>query len=157
VVPTVRSEQGRGSVAGRDAGGGQVCVADDAIVEGKHAVRMLSEFETKRSLDKLVAWLTPDDWPTWGSSMFKEMRPLTSRTNAPSKDGEQWHANYPEVVSLAGQGAQHRARLRLQADRRRGGNDLRQTRSLALSASARLVRVCSGGRRPVTGRRGAAP
>jgi hypothetical protein len=80
----------------------QTCVADDVIVDGKQAVWIFSEFETKKSLDKLVTWLTPDDWPSWGSSMFKEMKQVSTRTDVPSATGEQWHANYLEVVSLAG-------------------------------------------------------
>jgi hypothetical protein len=57
----------------------QTCVADDVIVDGKQAVWIFSEFETKKSLDKLVTWLTPDDWPSWGSSMFKEMKQVSTR------------------------------------------------------------------------------
>jgi hypothetical protein len=87
-----------------DSGGDcdQTCVADDVVVAGKQAVWIFSEFETKKSLEKLVAWLTPDDWPSWGSSMFKEMKQLSPRTVVPSATGQQWHANYLEVVSLAG-------------------------------------------------------
>lgn len=80
-----------------------VCITENVIVEGKQAVWIFSEFETDEALPQLVAWLTPDDWPKWGGGMFKEMKPVGPRTNVPTAAGEQWHANYLEVVSLAKQ------------------------------------------------------
>ncbi|MGZ4736566.1 MAG: hypothetical protein ACXVKA_13415 [Acidimicrobiia bacterium] len=80
----------------------QACTADNVVVDGHQAVWIYSEFETDRSLKDLVAWLTPDNWPSWGGEMFKEMRPVTARTDIPTPGGRQWHASYLEVVSLAG-------------------------------------------------------
>ncbi len=80
----------------------QACTADNVVVDGHQAVWIYSEFETDRSLKDLVGWLTPDNWPSWGGNMFKEMRPVTARIDVPTPGGRQWHANYLEVVSLAG-------------------------------------------------------
>ena len=86
--------------------GGQsqsTCIAADVIVEGKPAVWIFTEFETTQSLSDLSEWLKPDNWPTWGGSMFKEMRPTGRVVDVPSLAGEvQSHANYLEVVELGG-------------------------------------------------------
>lgn len=87
--------------------GGQsqrTCIAADVIVEGKPTVWIFTEFETEESLADLSGWLKPDNWPTWGGSMFKEMRPTGRVVDVPSLAGEvQSHANYLEVVKLGGQ------------------------------------------------------
>ncbi len=89
-----------------DAAGGQsqdMCITADVIVEGKPAVWIFTEFETEESLADLSEWLKPENWPTWGGSMFKEMRPTGRVVDVPSLPGEvQSHAKYLEVVQLGG-------------------------------------------------------
>ena len=87
------------------AGGSQSsCIAADVIVEGKPTVWIFTEFETAESLSDLSEWLKPENWPTWGGSMFKEMRPTGRVVDVPSHSGEvQSHANYLEVVEIGGQ------------------------------------------------------
>ena len=71
---------------------------------GPSAVWIFTEFETEASLYDLREWLRPDNWPSWGGSMFKEMRPTGSVTDVPALSGEvQTHANYIEVVEIGGQ------------------------------------------------------
>lgn len=80
------------------------CIAADVIVEGKPTVWIFTEFETGESLSDLSEWLKPENWPTWGGSMFKEMRPTGRVVDVPSHSGEvQSHANYLEVVEIGGQ------------------------------------------------------
>jgi len=87
------------------AGGSQsACIAADVIVEGKPAVWIFTEFETGESLSDLTEWLKPENWPTWGRPMFKEMRPTGRVVDVPSLSGEvQSHSNYLEVVEIGGQ------------------------------------------------------
>jgi hypothetical protein len=89
-------------MAGKNAEPDQICVAENVIVEGKPAVWIFSEFETDEPLPGLVAWLKPQDWPKWGSRMFKKMTQLGDRTNVRADAGKQWHAKFLEVVSLMG-------------------------------------------------------
>jgi hypothetical protein len=68
-------------------------------VNGKQAVWLFSEFETEKSLDALVGWLKPEDWPIWGGAMFKQMVEVSPKKYGP---GEEWQATYLEVVELPG-------------------------------------------------------
>ena len=70
-------------------------------VNGKWAAWLFSEFETSKSLDQLIGWLKPEDWPLWGGAIFKGMKPIGSRRDNTS--GDQWQAKYLEVVDLTGQ------------------------------------------------------
>ncbi len=89
-----------GSVGGQSQ---DACVAADVMVEGRPAVWIFTEFETEESLSDLGDWLKPENWPTWGGSMFKEMRPTGRVIDVPSLPGEvQSHANYLEVVEIGG-------------------------------------------------------
>ena len=87
-----------------DLNGGEVtCAAVPVDVEGKQAVWIFTEFETKESLKTLRDWLIPDHWPVWGGEMFKEMRPLGSLDLRASRAGaKQTHSNYLEVVEIGG-------------------------------------------------------
>jgi hypothetical protein len=70
-------------------------------VDGNRAAWLFAEFETSRSLSELTRWLTPQDWPQWGGTIFKEMKPIGKRK--PGRSGYEWQAKYLEVVNLAGQ------------------------------------------------------
>lgn len=70
-------------------------------VNGKRAAWLFSEFETDKPLRSLVRWLTPRDWPTWGAPMFKAMELVGEEVHGPS--GDEWQANYLEVVELGGE------------------------------------------------------
>ena len=79
------------------------CIAVNVDVSGKPAVWIFSEFETDESLENLRDWLEPDNWPSWGGEMFKEMRPTGPVTEGPlHPGGKQTHANYLEVVEIGG-------------------------------------------------------
>ena len=79
------------------------CFAVNVDVSGVPAVWIFSEFETDESLDVLRDWLEPDNWPSWGGEMFKEMRPTGPVTQSGVLPGvEQTHANYLEVVEIGG-------------------------------------------------------
>jgi hypothetical protein len=83
--------------------GGPICKALSVDVEGKQAVWIFTEFETDKPLETLRDWLIPDNWPDWGGSMFKEMRPLGNVDLRPShSNAEQTHADYLEVVEIGG-------------------------------------------------------
>ena len=66
---------------------GASCITADVIVEGKPAVWIFTEFETEESPADLSEWLKPENWPTWGGSMFKEMRPTGRVVDVPSHSG----------------------------------------------------------------------
>ena len=70
-------------------------------VDGNRAAWLFAEFETSESLSDLTRWLTPQDWPQWGGTIFKEMKPIGKRK--PGRSGYEWQAKYLEVVNLAGQ------------------------------------------------------
>jgi hypothetical protein len=70
-------------------------------VNGKQAAWLFSEFETAKPLKGLVRWLTPKDWPSWGAPFFKKMERVGQEVHGPS--GDEWQANYLEVVELEGQ------------------------------------------------------
>ena len=79
------------------------CFAVNVDVSGVPAVWIFSEFETDESLDVLRDWLEPDNWPSWGGEMFKEMRPTGPVTQVGVLPGvRQTHANYLEVVEIGG-------------------------------------------------------
>ncbi|MGH9298429.1 MAG: hypothetical protein ACRDZT_00760, partial [Acidimicrobiales bacterium] len=83
---------------------GESCYATEVIVQGKQAVWIFTEFQTDQSLDDLADWLKPDNWPSWGGAMFKEMTPVGPVTEVPSETGRiHTSADYLEVVTLAGQ------------------------------------------------------
>ncbi len=85
------------------SGSEATCAAVPVDVEGKQAVWIFTEFETRESLKTLRDWLIPDHWPRWGGEMFKEMRPLGSLALRPSRSGtKQTHSNYLEVVEIGG-------------------------------------------------------
>ena len=89
------------------------CAAVPVDVEGKQAVWIFTEFETKQSLKTLRDWMIPDHWPDWGGEMFKEMRPLGSLDLRPTRGGaKQTHSNYLEVVEIGG----HRLETELRCD-----------------------------------------
>jgi hypothetical protein len=72
-------------------------------VEGNQAVWIFTEFETDEPLETLRDWLIPDNWPDWGGSMFKEMRPIGDVDLRPSRsNAQQTHADYLEVVEIGG-------------------------------------------------------
>ena len=95
------------------SGSEATCAAVPVDVEGKQAVWIFTEFETRESLKTLRDWLIPDHWPRWGGEMFKEMRPLGSLALRPSRSGtKQTHSNYLEVVEIGG----HRLETELRCD-----------------------------------------
>jgi hypothetical protein len=78
-----------------------ICNIEEVVVDGHDAVWIFSEFETDETHEQLAGWVQPENWPTWGPIMFKEMSPLGEPKSVRSAAGEQ-HQNYLEVVSLAG-------------------------------------------------------
>jgi hypothetical protein len=83
------------------SGPGVTCTAVPVDVEGKQAVWIFTEFEADESLKDLRDWMIPENWPDWGSDMFKEMRPIGSVDVRPSKsNAQQTHSRYLEVVEI---------------------------------------------------------
>lgn len=83
--------------------GGPICMALPVDVEGRQAVWIFTEFETDEPIDTLRDWLIPENWPDWGGSMFKEMRPIGEVDLRPSRsNAQQTHADYLEVVEIGG-------------------------------------------------------
>ena len=78
-----------------------ICNIEQVVVDGQDAVWIFSEFETEEDHQQLVEWVQPENWPTWGHIMFKNMTPIGDPKPVRSTAGER-HQDYLEVVSLAG-------------------------------------------------------
>ncbi|TMK40015.1 MAG: hypothetical protein E6G66_17520, partial [Actinobacteria bacterium] len=78
-----------------------ICNIEQVVVDGQDAVWIFSEFETEEDHEQLAEWVQPENWPTWGHIMFKNMSPIGDPK--PVRPGAvERHQDYLEVVSLAG-------------------------------------------------------
>jgi hypothetical protein len=129
------------------------CAAVPVDVEGKQAVWIFTEFETKESLKTLRDWLIPDHWPTWGGEMFKEMRPLGSLNLRSSRAGaKQTHSNYLEVVEIGGHRLETELRCEFKSAERWAATSFDLERSIGDMLQVDrgyLMVVNAGGRRHV--------
>lgn len=75
------------------------CNTASVTVNGKRSSWIYSEFDTDASLDAVIEWMQPVNWPTHSPLLFKGMEQTVPPTSIPGGP-DNWHATYIEAVSL---------------------------------------------------------